>query len=70
MLKGYNKKMLCLVVDIPKTLMEYDSSSNTGRLSFISVMETVIVAVDDLFPVPVSWAITWRWSLEFAMHNW
>lgn len=49
---------------LPKTLIEYDSSSNTGRLSFMSVMETVIVAVDDLFPVPVSWAITWKRDVD------
>ncbi len=49
--------MLTIFV-LPKTLIEYDSSSKTGRLSFVSVMETVIVAVDDLFDVPDSSAIT------------
>lgn len=42
------------------TLNEYDSCSNTGRLSFASVTVTVSVAVDDSFGVVwVSSAIIW-----------
>lgn len=52
---------------LPKTFIEYDSSSKTGRLSLVSVIETVIVAVDDLLDVPVSCAITLKRDFHFKI---